>query len=165
MDILVYVLAGLALAFGFVVAFGAPYVPTLKPQIGIALDLLDLKPGQTLVEVGSGDGRVLLAAAKRGWNAVGYELNPILVLFSKWHTRKYRRQVQIVWGNALRKKWPQTDGVYVFGVERIMPKLHTKIIQSINRPVKVASFSFKLKNQDPVQIKKGIYLYEIHPNP
>lgn len=163
MEILLYLLIGTIVIFGFVVVFGAPYLPTLKPQIHTALDMLALKPGQTLVEVGSGDGRVLLAAAKRGWNVVGYELNPLLVLFSLWYTRKYRHQVRIVWGNALTKEWPLTDGVYVFGIDRIMPKLHTKITQSIKKPVKVASFSFMLKDQKPIQTKNGVHLYRISP--
>lgn len=163
MEILLFGAAVALLLFGFVVFFGAPYVPTLKPQIKVALDMLDLKPGQTLIEVGSGDGRVLLAAAKRGWNVVGYELNPLLVIFSRWYTRKYRKQVRIVWGDALQKEWPKTDGVYIFGIERIMPKLYTKIVQSIDRPVKVASFGFKMHEVKQKDLKNGIYLYEIKP--
>jgi ribosomal protein L11 methylase PrmA len=73
------VFAVLVILFGFVVAFGAPYLPTLRPQITMALDMLDLKKGQTLLELGSGDGRVMMAAAERGWNVIGYELNPLLV--------------------------------------------------------------------------------------
>jgi hypothetical protein len=45
------------LAFQFVVIFlGAPYVPTLNKQRETALDLLKLKSGQTLIDLGSGDG-------------------------------------------------------------------------------------------------------------
>jgi hypothetical protein len=163
MEVAVYVVGGIILLFGFVVFFGAPYLPTLKPQIEIALDLLDLKPGQTMIEVGSGDGRVLLAAAKRGWIVVGYELNPILVMFSLWHTRKYRDQVKVIWGNALSKEWPKPDGVYVFGIDRIMPKLYKKITQSIDKPINLASFTFSLKSQKPIRIKKGVYLYKVDP--
>lgn len=162
-DIVVYIAAALAFSFGFVVLFGAPYVPTLKPQVEAALDVLDLKSGQTLLEIGSGDGRVLLAAAERGWNAVGYELNPILVIISLWRTRKVRAKVQIIWGNALTKKWPPTDGIYIFGVQRIMLKLHTKIVQSIKKPVRVASFGFEIPNQKVHTEKSGIHLYLYHP--
>lgn len=156
-------MAGLIIIFGFVVAFGAPYLPTLKPQIKVALDMLDLKPGETMVEIGSGDGRVLLAAAQRGWNAVGYELNPILVVIARWHTRKHHKQVRVIWGNALSKKWPPTDGVYIFGIDRIMPKVYTKITQSINHPVKLASFTFTLPGEKPLRVEKGVHLYKIRP--
>lgn len=163
METIVYMAGGFIILFGFVVFFGAPYLPTLKPQIEIALDLLDLKPGQTMIEVGSGDGRVLLAAAKRGWIGVGYELNPILVLFSRWHTRKYRSQVRVIWGNALSKDWPKADGIYIFGIDRIMPKLYKKIAQSTDKPIRLASFTFHLKDHKPEQSNKGVYLYIVPP--
>jgi SAM-dependent methyltransferase len=67
-------------AFAAVIFFGAPYLPTLRPQIQAAFALLELKPGQTLLELGCGDGKVLVAAAEAGYKAVGIELNPILAL-------------------------------------------------------------------------------------
>src|SRR5690348_1091609 len=86
------------LAFCFVILFGAPFLPTLKQHIPRALDLIDLKPGQTLLELGSGDGRVLLAAAERGLHAIGFEINPLLVIYSRWRTRHQRDNVEIIWG-------------------------------------------------------------------
>jgi hypothetical protein len=44
-----------------------------------------------------------------------------------------------------------------------MPKLYKKIVQSIDKPVKVASFSFTIPEQKPVVTKKGINLYIIAP--
>lgn len=132
----------------------------MKPQIKVALDLLDLKPGQTMLEIGSGDGRVLKAAAERGWQAVGYELNPILVIISLWVTRKYRKQAKIIWGDGFRKKWPVTDGIFIFGLNRLMPKLHTKIVQSQQKPVKVVSFTFQMPNQNPDAEEGGVFLYK-----
>jgi hypothetical protein len=52
MQIIVLVGIAVVMFFGFVILFGAPYLPTLKPQTNAALDLLDLKPGQTLLELG-----------------------------------------------------------------------------------------------------------------
>lgn len=160
MEWLLLLVAAGVLCFGCVVFFGAPYLPTLRPQITTALDLLDLKPGQTMLEVGSGDGRILKAAAERGWQVIGYELNPLLVLISLWVTRKYHKQVRIVWGDAFRKNWPVTDGIYIFGLKKLMPKLHTKIVQSQQKPVKVVSFTFQIPNRKLVAKKDGIFLYE-----
>ncbi len=157
---IVFVVAGL---FAFVVIFGAPYVPTLRRDINDALDGLDLHAGQLLIDVGSGDGRVLIAAAERGWKAVGYELNPILVLWTKWRIRKYNNNVQVIWGNALTRKWPSADAVYVFGVARIIPKLHTKIIQSIDKPVRAASFGFEISGAKKIAQKRAVHIYEYHP--
>ncbi|HTE21682.1 MAG TPA: hypothetical protein VK674_01430 [Candidatus Limnocylindria bacterium] len=148
------------LIFGFVIFFGAPYLPTLSKQKHIALQLLDLDPGQTLLELGSGDGTMVLAAAQKGIRVIGYELNPLLVLISIFRTRKYRKQVRIIWGNFWWQVWPRTDGVYVFLLDRYMEKLDKKITQNYpEQKVKLASFTFKIPNKKIAQEKEGVYLY------
>src|SRR5258708_6899695 len=100
------------LSFGFVVMFGAPYVPTLQPQARIAIEMINLKPGETLLELGCGDGKLLVLAAQTGVYAVGYELNPILVAIAWLRTIRYRKYVRVVWGNLWNiKRWPDADGI------------------------------------------------------
>lgn len=149
----------LILLFGFVVLFGAPYLPTLTKQQSEAIKLLDLKPGQQLLELGSGDGRMLVAAAKQGIYAVGYELNPVLVIFSWVITRRYRKYVTVRWANFWCVKLPQADGIYVFLLHRYMPKLYTKITQEITTSVKVVSFAFPFPQIKHTTEKSGLYLY------
>lgn len=148
------------LLFCVVIFFGAPYLPTLKPQIGEALDLLGLKPGQTLLELGSGDGRVLRAGAERGYKVIGYELNPFLVVVSYFVTFKYRQQVTIVWGNYWRKDLPKADGVFVFLLTRYMSKLDQKLQSYPHKPVKVASVAFRIPGKKPAKTKGGVFLYQ-----
>jgi len=100
--------------FFVAILFGAPYLPTMKNQSKEALDLIDLKNGQTLIDLGSGDGRVLKEAAKRGFKVIGYEINPFLVIVSYFVTIKYRKNIIIVWGNYWRKELPKADGIFVF---------------------------------------------------
>lgn len=156
--------AVIVLLFSFVLLFGAPYLPTLKKQQETALDLLDLKPGQTLLELGSGDGRMLVAAARRGIKAVGYELNPLLFLYSWLITRRYRRLVQVRCVNFWQAQWPTVDGIYVFLLDRFMPKLHTKITQEISSPVKLVSYAFKLPETKHRTEKSGMFLYVLNNN-
>lgn len=156
---LYYIVAGIALLFGFVVLFGAPYLPTLKPQIRTAFDLLDLKPGQTLLELGSGDGRVMREAARRGLSVVGYELNPLLVLISLAVTWRYRHSVRIVWGNFWIRQWPPSDGAFVFLLDRYMAKLDSKIKESKHGPKRVVSYAFKMPGKKPAKTENGLHLY------
>lgn len=151
--------AVLFVAFTFVVAFGAPFLPTLKDRVPEAIELANLKPGQTLLELGSGDGRVLVAAAKSGINSVGYELNPLLVMYSKIRTVKYRKKIKIIWGNYWKKQWPKADGIFVFLLQPYMQKLDTKIIQNYPEGVKLVSFAFTVPNKKPSKEIKGMYLY------
>lgn len=156
---IIYPLVALFGCFAFVLLFGAPYLPTLRKQVDTALDLLDLQPGQRLIELGSGDGRILLAAAKRGYHADGYELNPILVAISKWRIRKYKHLATVHWGNYWTADWGKTDGIFFFGLQKFMPKLDKKIIQQSGRPVKLVSFAFTLSDRKPHIAKEGLYLY------
>jgi SAM-dependent methyltransferase len=153
---LLIVLFVVLLAFGSVLLRGAPYLPTLEKQGRAALDLLNLQPGQTLLELGSGDGKVLVLAARAGLNVVGVELNPFLVGFSWLRTRRYRKQVRIVWGDFWRVEWPECDGVFTFLLDRFMPRLDTRM-QQIKKPL--VSFAFKVPGRKADAEKSGVYLY------
>jgi hypothetical protein len=120
----------LIICFAGVIFFGAPYLPTLSRQRQSALDLLDLKPGQTLLEPGSGDGRVLLLAAKQGVKAVGVELNPIMYVVSRIITFRYRKDIKIIWGNFWLIDWPEADGVFLFLMDRFMPRFNKKMAKT-----------------------------------
>lgn len=151
------------LLFGFVILFGAPYLPTLKKQTDDALDLIALKKGQTLLELGCGDGRVAKAAAKRGLKVVGYELNPILVLIAKFNTFKYRGQVKIVWGNYWHKQWPETDGIFVFLLDKYMKKLDKTIVQKAlqqGKPIRLVSYTFQIPKRKIDAQQGGLFLYK-----
>ena len=163
MNWLILVALLLVLLFGFVVAFGAPFLPTLKAQQVEALNLLDLKPGQTLTELGSGDGRILRAAAEQGVYAIGYELNPLLVVWSKLRHWRYRRLITVHWKNYWRHKLPVTDGIYVFLLDRYMKKLDKKIIQESSKKVKLVSYAFRVPGKKPVREINGLLLYQYSP--
>lgn len=146
--------------FNFVIIFGAPFLPTMKKQIDPAVKLLGLKPGQKIIELGSGDGRVLIAAAEAGLYATGYELNPILALYSWIRTRKYKGKVKIVCGNFWNKKWPETDGIFVFLLDPYMEKLNKFIIQRYKNPINLVSFAFKIPNREYEREVSGLFLYK-----
>ncbi len=154
------VLSAVVLAFGLVVAFGPPYVPTLTKQMMTALDLLELKPGQTLLELGSGDGKVAIAAAERGLKVVGIELNPLLVVLSRLRTRKYKGNVRIIWGNYFQVAWPQADGIFTFMIQRQMGKLDRRVTRWHTKTVRLASFAFRIPHKEADAEKDGVYLYE-----
>lgn len=159
MAVFLAIAIAVVLCFAVVLLFGAPYLPTLKPQIEAALDLADLKKGQTILELGCGDGRVLIAAAKRGVNAIGYELNPLLAFLAWVRTRRYRKKVKVIWADFWRQSWPEADAIFVFLLDRYMEKLNNKCVQYPKKPLKLVSFAFKIKSKKSDKTKSGIYLY------
>ncbi len=159
---MIFVVLGLTLmiCFAGVLLFGAPYLPTLKPQVLVALQLADMKPGQTLIELGCGDGKILIAAAKQGMLVVGYELNPLLAGICWLRTRRYRTQVKVVCADFWRVEWPPAEAIFTFLLPKYMKKLDTKITQYNHKPVKLVSFAFQIPNKTFAGSLQGVYRYD-----
>src|SRR5262245_23337474 len=54
----------------------APYVQSPEEVVEAMLDLAEIKAGERLLDLGSGDGRIVLAAARRGALALGVDIDP-----------------------------------------------------------------------------------------
>lgn len=157
-NLIVVVFLILLACFSFVLLFGAPFLPTLKSQSQTLLDLTGLKAGQRLLDLGCGDGRVLIKAAQKGVIGYGYELNPILFLIAKYRTRHYRQLIKISWGNYWRAEWPEVDVIYIFLLDKFMSKLEFRLINN-KQPIKVVSNAFRFSDRLPEVEKNGLFLY------
>jgi hypothetical protein len=153
----------IVLLFGLVAFRGAPYVPSQKKYVYQALcELYPLTANDVLVDIGSGDGVVLREAAKIGARAIGYEINPILVIISRFLSRKYSRvSINLVdfWLTHLPD---DTTVVYVFSVTRDMKKIikwMQKETNGLNRPIHLINYGSKLKG---VKIVKNIGAYRLY---
>lgn len=154
---------GLLLVSGFVMLFGAPYLPTMKKQQQDALDLLALKPGQVVYDLGCGDGRFLITAAQCGLKAVGYELNPFIFIIAWIATLRYRAQVKVRLGNYWHKDLSKADGIFVFLIDKYMAKLDQKITSEITKPINLVSHAFKIPGKKPAKKTGAMLLYEYKP--
>lgn len=162
-----WLLFSAVILFGFVVFRGAPYVPSRKRQLAIAFDqLYPLSNQDVLVDIGSGDGIVLREAAKRKAKAIGYELNPVLVLISRLLSRReplVRVYLADFWFVQLP---PETTVVYVFGETRDIKKMAKKVADEatrLNKTLAFISFGFAVPGQAPVKKAGACYLYKFAP--
>src|SRR5690606_29473813 len=110
------------------------------------------------------DSRIQVEAAKRGIYSIGYELNPLLVVWARLRTWKYRAFVTVRWRNFWQVPLPVTDGVYVFLLDKYMDKLHTKIEHDMTlwtgkKQLNLVSFAFVLPDKKPVKEQNGLFLY------
>ena len=158
---------GLVALFGFVAFFGAPYVPSKKRDVEQAFDeLYQLNENDTLVDIGSGDGLVLRAAARRGARAVGYELNPVLVLISRLLSRR-QPNVTVYLANFWRSTLPATTTVvYTFGDSRDIVKMYKKVEATaveLGRPVSFISYGFEVPGLAPKKQVGAYHLYSVEP--
>ena len=68
----------------------APFVPTASNLVGTMVKLAELKSDYNLMDLGSGDGRIVKAAAPLVARAVGVEINPVLYWLSRWRLRQVK---------------------------------------------------------------------------
>jgi hypothetical protein len=159
--------AAIVFLFGFVVFRGAPYVPSKKADIKRAFDeLYPIGKRDLVVDIGSGDGVVLRQAAIRGAGAVGYELNPLLVLISRWLSRN-QPEVRVYLADFWKAQLPaRTTVVYTFGESRDIKKMAHKIAgeaKRLKKPLMFISYGFEVPGLVPVKKVGAHYLYHFDP--
>ena len=146
---------------------GAPMVFSRKQTAQKMIDLLDLKRGNKVYDLGSGDARLLVMAAKKGAYACGVEINPYAVILSllRMQLSGYSKQIQVRWGSYWGKNLVDADAVIIYGVPWIMARLAKKLIVELKPGTKIVSNSFqipqlKLIKQETVG-KDKVYLYKV----
>lgn len=158
---MVWLILGLIfMIFGLIPLKGAPWLPSLKPHRRAAFELLKLKPGQTIIDLGCGDGRFLKAAAKRGYYAEGYELNPFMYAIAWLVTRRYFKRVKLHFGDMWKADISQADAVYVFLLDKYMKQLDDKLKAEAKPGLLLASHTFKIPDKKPIGHLYGVYLYK-----
>lgn len=148
-----------------------PYVPATERQIANILRMGASKhKGSTLVDLGSGDGRVVIAAARRGYQAHGYELNHWLVWYSRLQARLQGLHHKATFSRAdlWKVNLSTPDTIIIFGVSEMMPKLQDKFQEEMKDDAQILACRFPLPNWKPTdKIEEGIdsvWLYQ-RPKP
>lgn len=127
-----------------------PFVPATTKQIANVVKMLHCRRG-SLVDIGSGDGRIVIAAAKEGFTAVGYELNPWLVWYSRY--RAWREGVQDSAKFYISDLWKVTfsqySNVVIFGVPQMMLRLKEKLALELEDDARVIACRFPFPGWTP----------------
>lgn len=153
----------LNIAFLFIVSYFAytglslaPWVPTKSSDVKRFLKMIQMKQGETFLEIGSGDGRVSLAVWKKfSKNRVkGIEIFfPLYILseVKKWIT--WQKNVHFSCKNAFNENLRDYQHIYVFGMpDKMQSKIVPKFLSEAKRGAKLYSYAFSL----PKDIQKQI---------
>lgn len=141
---------------------GAFFVPMPRSGVARVIGLLALQKGEKAVDVGSGDGRLLLALAEAGAEARGFEHNIVLVWRSRRNIRRagLSEKAFVHWSNFWKEDFSQFDAVTIYGIPYIMGRLEKKLRAELKSGARVVSYSFPFPHWEPVRKEKAVYLYE-----
>lgn len=141
---------------------GAPYLQTTEQDIQKLLTILQRHPVKKIADIGSGDGRIVIALAKSGMEAHGYEINPLLVKKSRKNIQHagIKHLATIHWKDLWKTDFSDYDAVTIFGVGFIMKRLEKKLQKELKPGAQIISFRFPLPTWPLKEQIDSIYLYK-----
>ena len=170
--------AGLCLAF---LAFAAgaqtappaldvPYVPTPQPVVDAMLRLAKVKRGDVLYDLGSGDGRIVITAAKRyGVRGTGVDIDPDRIREANANASKagVAKLVRFVNEDLFKVDLRDASVVTLYLLPRINLQLRPKLLDELRPGTRVVSHGFDMGDWKPERVitigTSTLYLWTVPP--
>ena len=126
------------------------WVPTCQDLVDNMLNMAQVTPKDYVIDLGSGDGRLVITAAKRGARALGIEYNPDMVAFSKRLAAKegFAEKVKFVQGDIFESDFSQATVITMFLMPEINLKLRPRILD-LKPGTRIVSNSFNMGDWAP----------------
>jgi precorrin-6B methylase 2 len=149
-------------------AYGLPLITTRPERIRKALKLVNLQPNEVLYDLGAGDGRVLLIAARDfSAKAVGIEIGPFQCawIWLRAAASGLGDRIQVRWGNFYKVDLHDADVVFVYATSREVVKLAPHLERQMKRGARLVSISADFSEWEPSAFDDGdlIFVYNMPP--
>jgi len=140
---------------------GAPFVPSAHNTADAMIRLAEIKPGENIIDLGSGDGRLVRLAAKKGANATGLEINPFLVIYSTLFSSlfRYSGSVRFISSNFWTSPLNGADVVFVYLLPWKMKRLEDKLLHELAPGARVVSNSFIFPHLPLIRSDKQTHVF------
>lgn len=160
---LLLLLLGVYFVYTLVAIFkGAAYVPTTHSRVSKLIELASISPGEKLLDLGSGDGRILFAAADQGANCVGIEINPLLCWYSSLLAKLKRiENVSIQRTNFWDAPISDVDILTVYLVPIHLDALKRKVLAEMRSGSRVITSVHHFQEWTPEKSDGDVCLYRI----
>lgn len=150
----------------------APYVPSPAPVVNLMLSLAGVSDKDTVYDLGSGDGRIVIMAAQQfGAKAVGVEIDEDLVAKTRDRIKELNLEdrIQIVQQDLMDVDLSPASVVTLYLLWTSNKKIRPNLEASLKEGTRVVSHDFRIEGWKPVQTEKirgpgrnhTIYLYEV----
>lgn len=132
--------------------FDVPYVPTPPEVVAEMLRLADVKPGDILYDLGCGDGRIVIAAAKRfGIKAVGIDIDPVRINESNTNAANagVAGKVRFIQQNLFEADFKDATIVTMYLLTSVNRRLRPKLLAELKPGTRLVSHSFDMGDWKP----------------
>jgi SAM-dependent methyltransferase len=143
----------------------APFVPTPEAVVDKMLTAAELKPGETLYDLGCGDGRILFEAAQKfGARAVGVELSSKLVqgVTDKVQSLGLQDQIKVIEGNFLDVSLRPADVVTLYLLRLANEKLKPNLKKQLKPGARVVSHDYEIMGWKPDRVDRVVVYQRAH---
>ncbi len=148
--IVVVLILGVLALTAFAGWWGAPWLPTPKSAVATAMEAAGVRPGDVVVDIGAGDGRVLRAAAARGARAVGYELSPLFWVVAWLATRRCRHRARVKFADAFAADLSAATVIFAFLRPQTLPRLIAALrLRGPSTGARLVSYAFPIPRTAP----------------
>lgn len=131
----------------------AIFIPSSERMINVILELADIKKNDVLYDLGSGDGRILVEAAKKGIKVVGIEQNRFLNWIAKRRVRK-SKNVKIIQGDIFDQDLSRATILVAYLSQALAKKLQKKIENEVKTGSRMILVDHHFSNWKPVKTKR-----------
>lgn len=143
---------------------GPFFHPTSEKRMNDLLEIIELKPNDVVIDLGSGDGRVLIELVKKfpKIKAIGYEIDPKFVKISKEKIKAaglLDKQIEIRDQSFWEADLNEADVLVVYCIEKFMKKLEQQLALQLKKVTPIYSVYFRFPNWQPIKTKGDIKLY------
>jgi precorrin-6B methylase 2 len=140
-----------------------PFIPTSKKLTKKMIDAADLTKNDIVYDLGSGDGRIVLEAAKKSKEAVGFEINPVLTVLSKTKARFYKiNNATFITKSVYRADLSHCDKLFLYLSPKLMKGLERKILEEMKEGAYIVSHAFSFPNMEPIKVVDNkIKIYKV----
>jgi len=133
---------------------GSPFYPTEPKIVERLVKLAEIKPGDIIYDLGSGDGRIVIAAALVGAKAYGVEIDLLRCLYSRLWIKIFglSKNAEIIKKSFYDVDLSKADVVFMFLLPETMEKLEEKLKRELKKGTKIVSYAFAFEDWKPVKV-------------
>jgi precorrin-6B methylase 2 len=146
--------------------WGAPWARTSLSRVDRMLRLAGVQQGETVVDLGAGDGRIVIRAARRfGARAIGVEVDPLRCLIANVAIRVLglRGRARVVRGNMFAYDLGEADVVTLYLLQGTNRQLKPHLAAGLRPGARVVSHAFPVEGWTPLAVdrEQRLYVYEV----